>query len=48
MGITQRGPVKRVRHNKSLTVGCVELDLSSIRVIEDQLYKTVLAKACSK
>ena len=48
MGIAQRRPVKRVRHNKSLTVGCVELDLSSIRVIEDHLYKIVLAKACSK
>ena len=30
--------MKRVRHNESLTVGCIESDLSSIRDIESQLY----------
>ena len=29
--------MKRVRHNESLTVGCTELGLSNIRVIESQL-----------
>ena len=38
MEIALKGPVKRVRHNESLTVGCIEFDLSSIRVIEGQLY----------
>ena len=30
--------MKKVRHNESLTVGCIEFDLSSIRDIESQLY----------
>ena len=38
IGIALKGPVKRIRHNESLTVSCIELDLSSIRVIESQLY----------
>ena len=37
-GIALKGPVKRVRHNESLTVGYIEFDLSRIRVIESQLY----------
>ena len=37
MEIALKGPVKRVRHNESLIVGCIEFDLSSIRVIEGQL-----------
>ena len=37
MRIAVKGPLKRVRHNESLTVGCIEFDLSSIRVIEGQL-----------
>ena len=38
MGIALKGPAKRARHNESLIVGCIEFDLSSIRVIEGQLY----------
>ena len=38
IGIALKGPVKRVRHNESLTVSCIELDLSSIGVIKSQLY----------
>ena len=38
IGIALKGPVKRVRHNGILTVGCIEFDLSSIRDIESQLY----------
>ena len=34
IGIALKGPVKRVRHNESLTVGCIEFDLSIIRGIE--------------
>ena len=33
-----KGPVKRVRYDESLTMGCIEFDLSSIRVIDSQLY----------
>ena len=38
MRIAVKGPLKRDRHNESLTVGCIEFDLSSIRVIEGQMY----------
>ena len=38
MGIALKGPAKRVRHNDSFIVSCIEFDLSSIRVIESQLY----------
>ena len=38
IGIALKGPVKRVRHNESLTMGSIEFDLSGIRVIEGQLY----------
>ena len=37
MGIALKGLVERVRHNESLTVGCIEFDLSHIRVIKSQL-----------
>ena len=37
IGIPLKRPVKRVRHSKSFTVGCTGFDLSSIRVIENQL-----------
>ena len=37
IGIALKVPVKRVRHNESLTVGSIEFHLSSIRVIEGQL-----------
>ena len=37
IGIALKRPVKRVRHSESLAVGCMEFDLSSIRVIESQL-----------
>ena len=39
IGIALNGLAKRVRHNENLTVDCIEFDLSSIRVIESQLYK---------
>ena len=35
--IPLKRPEKGVRHNESLTVGCMEFKLSSIRVIESQL-----------
>ena len=35
--IPLKRPEKGVRHNESLTVGCMEFILSSIRVIESQL-----------
>ena len=38
MGISLKGLVKRVWHNESPTVGCTEIDLVSIWVIESQLY----------
>ena len=37
-GIALKGRAKRVQHNESLTVGCIELNLLSIRIIESQLY----------
>ena len=38
IGLALKGPVKRVRHNESLTVGCIEFYLLSIQVIQSQLY----------
>ena len=38
MEIALKGPVKRIRHNGSPTMGCIEFDLSSIRVIKGHLY----------
>ena len=38
MGIALKGPVKKVGHKESLAMGCTELDLLSIRVIQVKLY----------
>lgn len=37
IGIVQKGLVKRVPENKSLTLDFIEFDLSSIQVIKSQL-----------
>ena len=37
IGIALKGLLKRVWHNESLTMGSIEFDLSSIRIIESQL-----------
>ena len=40
IGIALRGQVKRARH-KSLTVGCIEFDLSCVQVIESNFVLKV-------
>ena len=37
IGIPPKGSMKRVRHNESLPLGCIEFNLSRIRAIESQL-----------
>ena len=38
VGIALKGLGKRLPHNESLIVSCIEFDLSSIRVIESKLH----------